>query len=471
MRRIQIVDTTIREITEKSNFSITFRDKIEVAKHLDKLHVNVIELPLLVDDKADSLLIKTIASVTNNSIISCNVGFSVESIDKTYEAVKGASKKRLHIVLPTSPTQMEYVAHKKAKQMIDYIKELVSHAKSLCDDVEFSAVDATRSDREFLKTAIKTAIDAGANIINICDSAALMVNGEFKEFIEDIKSIEGFSDIAFSVECSDEVSTACSNSFVAATLGACQVKTSIMGSFTPSLETMVNLFNMRGDSYGMNCTVRTLQIQKALKQLAWLGNADKKLPTYDKDEEDDKTDKFVLKSNADIDELNHIIESLGYDLSYEDSARVYEEFKTVSSKKENITTHELEAIIASTALEVVPTYKLNDYVITSGHTINSTATVILKKDDKLLTGLALGDGPIEAALLAIEQIIGHHYELDDFVIQSVTEGSEAIGSTLVKLRSNGKLYSGMAVSADIVGSGIRAYINALNKIVAEESHK
>jgi len=380
MRRIHIVDTTIREITEKTSSTMTFRDKIEVAKQLDKLHVNVIELPHIIDEKADTLLIKTIASVTQNSIISCNVGSTKESIKKTYDALKGNEKIRLHIMLPTSPTQMEYVCHKKAKQMLEYITELVEYAKSLCKDVEFSALDATRSDKEFLYQALNTAIKAGANIITICDSAGVMVADEFKSFILDIKEkVEFNENVSLSVECSDEVSTGNFNSFTGATLGAVQVKTSIIGSFTPSLETMVNLFNKRGDAYDINCTVRTIQLQKALKQLAWLGDYNKKNIQAEREINNGEKSDVVLGSTTNIDELNEVVKNLGYELSYEDSAKVYEEFKLVSSKKEKISTHELEAIIATTALLVAPTYKLVDYVINSGQNINSTATVTLKK--------------------------------------------------------------------------------------------
>ena len=149
-------------------------------------------------------------------------------------------------------------------------------------------------------------------------------------------------------------------------------------------------------------------------------------------------------------------------------ARVYDEFKRTAEKKD-INTRELEAIVASSAMQVPAAYKVVSYVINSGNVISSTANITLEKDEKTLSGVSIGDGPIDAAFLAIEQIIGHHYELDDFQIQSVTEGREAIGSALVKLRADGKVYSGNGVSTDIIGASIRAYVNALNKIVYEQT--
>ena len=162
------------------------------------------------------------------------------------------------------------------------------------------------------------------------------------------------------------------------------------------------------------------------------------------------------------------VKKLGYDLSEEDGAAVYEAFLRIAARKESVGRKELESIVASAAMQVPPTYRVESYVINSGNIITATAHMKLRRDDRLKEGISTGDGPIDAAFLAIEQIVGHHYELDDFQIQAVTEGREAMGETVVKLRSNGKLYSGRGVSTDIVGSSIRAYVNALNKIVYEE---
>ena len=177
-----------------------------------------------------------------------------------------------------------------------------------------------------------------------------------------------------------------------------------------------------------------------------------------------------LDANDDIDALAKAVVRLGYDLSDEDMAKVYETFVSVARKK-SVGTKELEAIIATTALQVPPTYELESYVINSGNIISATANIHCRKNGADLFGLAVGDGPIDAAFLAIEQITGHHYELDDFQIQAVTEGREAMGSTLVKLRSNGRLYAGNGISTDIIGSSIMAYFNALNKISYEENHR
>ncbi|MBQ7035433.1 MAG: 2-isopropylmalate synthase, partial [Clostridia bacterium] len=151
----------------------------------------------------------------------------------------------------------------------------------------------------------------------------------------------------------------------------------------------------------------------------------------------------------------------------EDDGKIYEEFKRVIAKKETIGARELEAIIASSAMQVPSTFHVVNYVVNSGNIITATANLTLEKDGEQLHGVSTGDGPIDAAFHAIEQIVGHHYELDDFQVHAVTKGREAVGSALIRLRANGKLYSGNGVSTDIIGACIRAYVNALNKIVYE----
>ena len=164
-----------------------------------------------------------------------------------------------------------------------------------------------------------------------------------------------------------------------------------------------------------------------------------------------------------------VVRHLGYDLSEEDNAKVYEAFQRIAAKKHFVSTRELDAIVASSAMQVPAAYRIVNHVITCGNSISAMANLTLERDGEREQGMAAGDGPIDAAFLAIEQIIGHHYELADFQIQTVTEGREAMGSALVKLRAGGKLYSGNGISTDIIGACIRAYISALNKIVYEQA--
>ena len=222
-----------------------------------------------------------------------------------------------------------------------------------------------------------------------------------------------------------------------------------------------------GNRYGFASGIRYTELHRIVKQIGWVvDNAKSTKGSVTSAVIDDEP--LHLDQNDDKDTVAASVAKLGYDLSEEDKSRVYDEFLRVAQKKK-VGAKELEAIVASVALQVSPTYELINYVVNSGNIISTSAQITLKKDGEQLTGICIGDGPIDAAFSAIEQIIGYRYELDDFQIQAVTEGTEAMGSALVKLRSEGKLYSGNGISTDIIGAGIRAYINAVNKIVYEEA--
>ena len=317
--------------------------------------------------------------------------------------------------------------------------------------------------------ACETAIENGATVINLCDTAGVMLPFEFLEFIQNVKSnVKGIENVKISVTCSDELSVANANAFaVAAEID--QMKTTLLGHGAPALDTVVHTFTLRGDSLQAKCAISQAELATALRQMSWLGGTKKAIKSpFSETTGAQKHEEIELAADADISTVIKTVKSLGYELSDDDNAKVYKEFKRVSEKK-RVGVKELEAIIASAALQVPPTYQLVDFVINSGNIITPMAQVTLDKNGTLLKGLSSGDGPIEAALLAIEMVIGHHYDLDDFQIQSITEGSEAIGSALVKLRANDKLFSGNGISTDIIGASIRAYINAINKIVYEEN--
>ena len=461
MRKISIADMTIRES------AMSFKEKLEVAKQMDKLGVDVIELPQIKDGKTDTLLIKTIAGLVKNSILACAVGMTTDSVEATWQAAAGAAKPRLQVTLPTSAVQMEYVCKKKPAQMLDMIGGLVGACKERCRDVEFVATDATRSEKEFLYSALKTAIEAGATVITLCDTAGIMIPDEMKAFVNDIRAaVSETEKVIISVVCGDELKMANANSFAAAIAGAAQIKTTVVGIAAPSLETVAHTIDRRGDAYKVTSDIKTTELQRTVKQISWYAGGEKKSSLFE-EASAEATEGIKLTEGSDISEVIKAVKQLGYELSEDDNAKVYEAFKRVAKKKA-VNEKDLEAVIATSALQVPPTYKVVDYVINSGNIITPTAVITLEKNGKALKGMSTGDGPFEAALLAIEQIVGHHYELDDFQIQSVTEGSEAVGNALIKLRANGVLYSGNGISTDIVGASIRAYVSALNKIVYEE---
>ena len=469
MQKLSIADITLKQAAKSGNCLLSFREKIEIAKLLNKIHVSVIELPAIVKEKTDMLLIKSISScVTASSIIAVPVNLSEGDVERVAQALSGAKSPRIQIEVPTSTVQMEYICGKKPAAVIDMIADLTKRAKALCSDVEFIADDATRSEPDFLYKAIATAIENGATTVTLSDTAGKMFPEDISAMISDLyKNVPEAENINIGFQCGNELEMATAGSVSAIKAGANEVKvSSVPSAFAASMESICHIIKNFGDEFGYMTGVRTTEFHKAAKQISWIVNAHTSKNVIS--EGSIASEDFSLSEHDDITEVSKAIALLGYDLSAEDISNVYTEFKRISSKK-TVTAKELDAIIASVALQVPTTYFLESYVINSGNIIPATANITVKKNGEVIRGLCGGDGPIDAAFHAIEQIIGHHNELDDFQIQSVTEGQEAVGSAVVKLRSNGKLYSGKGLSTDIIGASIRAYLNALNKIVYEEA--
>ncbi len=460
MKHIKIADTTLC----RKDGAFGFKEKIEIARQLEKLNVDVIELPEIKNIKTDILFVRTVSSFVKNAVLSVAAGSTKESIENALVSLANAEKARVRIELPLSPVGMEYIAHKKPQAMLEYISACVSTAKKAGVEVELCALDATRAEPEFLEMAIDAAIKAGAGHISLIDNAAEMMPDDFAAFAA---KFAANSKADFAVGCEDKNGMACAAAILAVRAGIDNVKTSVAEDAV-DLQTFADMVKNCGTTYGFSCGISVTELHRVVKQICWIAQNVKNEKSAVTVASTDESG-IRLDSKDDQAAVMTAVAKLGYDLSEEDQAKVYEEFVNVAANKKDMGAKELEAIVASVALQVPATYKLVDYIVNNGNNISTSAQITLTKNDTRMQGICLGDGPIDAAFLAIDQIIGHHYELDDFQIQSVTEGKEAMGSAIVKLRSGGKLYSGNGISTDIIGASIRAYINAVNKIVYEEA--
>jgi len=469
MNKIRISDVTMKQTG--ADFSLSFKEKIELSKLLDKLGVDLIELEPITQSKIDSLRIKSVAAAVTESTIAVPVALNPESVSLTWNALKEAKKARLQVCAPVSPVQMEYLFHKKPDAMLAAIGNTVAECRKVCGDVEFVADDATRSDTAFLYQAVATAIEAGATTVTVCDTAGAMLPNEFTAFIRELyANVPQLKDVTLGVSCADDLSMADSCAIAAVRYGAGEIKAAAYRVNVASLPNVTKVLSAKGEFYNATCTVRTTSMNRICGQIEWMCRTGRsKTSPFDNGVQEDDGSVY-LTAHDDLSAVMKMVARLGYELSEEDGAKVYDAFRVIAQKKEKVTARELDAIVASAAMQVPPTYTLQSFVVTSGNTISATAHLKLTRKDKVLEGVCLGDGPIDAAFLAVERITGQHYELDDFQIQAVTEGREAMGQTVVKLRSGGKVYSGRGISTDIVGASIHAYINALNKIVYEEDN-
>ncbi len=467
MQKIRILDTTLLGGAENGEVSYSFREKTEIVKTLDRIGVDAVEMPLFKGTKTDVLLLHTVLMITKNATISVRPLLSEEMVRAAADAVKGHSGVRIHIAVPTSPVQMEYHTHKKPKAMLETVERLVSLAVSLGVAVEFSAMDATRAEPEFLREVIAVAIRAGATAVTVCDSEGSMLPDELAAFIGALhEDVPALSEIEMGVECSNFLNMGCASAISAIRAGVTLIRTAVAGRSVTPLSALAAVLKTRGDSLGITSSLNAASLNKTAAKIAAMSE-----PMKGKSSvvvSDDLASDLVLRNSDDEKTVASAVHMLGYELSEEDMHKVYESFKRLSEKK-TINAKELDVIVASTALEVAPTYVLKSYSVTSSNVISASAHVELEKDGETLRGISLGDGPVDAAFLAIESVVGHHFELDDFGIRALTEGQEAVSETVVRLRAGGKLYSGRGVSTDIIGSSIRAYISALNKICFEEA--
>ena len=471
MRKIRISDVTMRRAANNKELSLSFKEKLEMAKLLDHLGVSAIEVEGIENAKADSLRIKSLASLVRNSVLAVPVKMDVENIDLVWNALKDAAHPRLIVKAAVSPARMEYVYRKKADAMLEDVAATIAECRKRADEVDFIASDATRADGAYLREVITRAIEAGATTVTVCDAVGAMLPDEFANFIRVLKAdVPSLADVTLGISCSDELYMADACAIAGIIEGVGEVKATTYPMDVVSLGRLSKILADKADACQATTTVRTTELKRAINQVSWICESGRSPYSPFETGVREADEAIVLTEHDDMDAVMQCVTRLGYDLSLEDQAAVYEAFQRVASKKENVGSRELDAIVASAALQVPATYVLENYVINSGNQIKATANIRMRKGEEVMQAVCMGDGPIDASFLALEQLAGQHYELDDFQVNSVTQGQEAMGETVVKLISEGKVYSGRGISTDIIGSSIRAYVNALNKIVYEEQN-
>ncbi len=460
MNCICITDITMKQ----EGLSLSFKEKLELSKLLDRLGVSVIELPAIQNTKTDSLLIKSIAASVNCAL-SVPVALDCGDLDAVWQALKSAKRPRLQVCAPVSTVQMEYLYHKKPEKMLLAIENAVKLSREKCADIEFIADDATRSDDSFLISALATAISAGATTVTVRDASGDLLPEEFAAFIQNIR--QKLPDANLGVCCSDALSLSDACAVAALQSGAAEIKAAAYPISAPSTANIAKILSLKGNVLNRACPVGTTELSRLCDQIARICRTEKvktaalpPLPPH--------AEELILTARDDMGAVLQAAARLGYELSEEDGANVFAAFSAIAAKKAEVSAKELDAIVAAAAMQVPATYSLDNYVITAASATSATAHMKLSRGGKTLEGVSLGDGAIDAAFHALEQITGCHFELDDFRIEAVTEGREAMGQTIVKLRAGGKIYSGRGISTDIIGASIHAYLNALNKIVYEE---
>ena len=500
MKRIRIFDTTLRDGEQSPGCSMNLTEKIEMARQLEKLGVDVIEAGFAIASPMDHKSVQTIAAAVSNCTVASLARCTKGDIDAAWDAVKEAKHPRIHVFLATSDIHMEYKLKMTREQVLERISSMVAYAKSFCDDIEFSAEDASRSDRAFLAQCYTNAVAAGATTLNVPDTVGYSTPQEMAELITYLKEhVEGIENTDISVHCHDDLGMAVANTLACIKAGATQVECTVNGigerAGNASLEEIVMALHTRRDFYEAETGINTRQIYNSSKLLSnitgvpippskaivganafahesgihqhgVIANAQ----TYEIMKSTDvgiPQNTMVLGKHSGKHALREKLASMGYELDDQEMENVFARFKDLADKKKNITGSDIEALVLHRRNAFIGTCKLLGHVVNTGHGVPNTSYIKLQRGDEVLEDVAISTGPLDASFQAINRMLGmEDIRLESFSLNAVTDGEDAVGEAVVKLEDkNGATYTGTGLSTDIIESSIRAYVNGINKMM------
>jgi len=500
MERVIIFDTTLRDGEQAAGGTLNIQEKLEIARQLEKLGVDVIEAGFPISSPGDFEAVKLIAKEIHTPIICALARAHPNDIDRAWEAVKEAEHPRIHVFLSASDIHLLYQLKKSREGILQTSRGMVARAKKYTDDIEFSPMDASRTEPEYLYQILEAVIDEGATTVNIPDTVGYAIPEEFGSLIEGIfKNVPNINRAVVSVHCHNDLGLAVANSLESVKRGARQVECTINGigerAGNASLEEIVMALKTRRDFFDLTTNISTTQIYKTSRLVSELtgfsvqpnkaiigANAFRhesgihqdgviKMPiTYEI--MDPRTvgipaSSLVLGKLSGRHAFKERLAELGYSLSEEDFSRAFSAFKELADKKKEITDRDIESLIAQELRAVSEIYHLDRIQVSCGDRGIPTAAVKLTTSDgQVLADAALGTGPVDAVCKAINRLVGVPNVLTEFSVKSVTEGIDAIGEVLIRVESEGITYTGRGADTDIIVASAKAYMNALNRLLA-----
>jgi len=501
--RILIFDTTLRDGEQSPGASLNIHEKLEIARQLEKLRVDIIEAGFPVSSPTQFEAVKRIAGEVNLVIAALARAREID-IKTAFEAIRDASRKRIHTFASTSDyhilgkfsdTKYGRSLKEKRQTVVKMSREAVQYACSLCGDVEFSAEDAGRTPLDYLCEVIETAIEAGATTVNIPDTTGYTLPSEFAQKISHLKQqVKNIDRVTISVHCHNDLGLAVANSLAAIEAGARQVECTINGigerAGNASLEEIVMVLQVRKDLMHFETGVDTREIYNTSKMVSGFtgivvqpnkaivgenafahesgihqDGVLKKRETYEIMTPEavgiPKT-KIILGRHSGRHGLRARLSELGYRLNDDELNKIYSRFTELADKKKEVFDEDLRLLMGDEIYKQNTYYELKQLQVHSGtHTI-PTATVEIGLKDQVIQESATGDGPVDAVFNAIDRVVKSDYSLEMYQVRSVTSGRQAMGEVVVKIRSSGHLYAGRGVSTDIIEASAKAYLQAIN---------
>ncbi len=505
MDKVIVFDTTLRDGEQAAGGSLNVQEKLEIARQLEKLNVDVIEAGFPVTSPGDFEAVRLIAKEIRTPSICVLTHANLKAVDDSWDAVKEASNPRIHIVLSSSDIHLFYQLRKNREEITKMSCDTVAHARQYTDNIEFSAMDASRTDPAYIHELLKAVIDAGATTVNVPDTVGYAMPQQFGQLIEGVfENVPNIDKAVVSIHCHNDLGLAVSNSLAAIKCGARQIEGTINGigerAGNASLEEVVMAIKTRADFFNVETNVDTRQIYRTSRLVSDLtgfpvqpnkaivgGNAFrhssglhvdgmiKKANTYeimDPRSVGIPSSSLVLGKTSGRHAFRERLSELGYSLNDEDLNKAFAAFKELADKKKDITDRDIESLVAEEQRTVTERYHLDRIQVTCGDRGIPTAAVrLIGPDGKMIEDAALGTGPVDAVYQAINRLVEVPNSLIEFSVKSVTEGIDAIGEVLIRIESDGVTYTGRGADTDIIVSSAKAYLNALNRLLAAKKER
>ncbi len=496
--KVLIFDTTLRDGEQSPGVALNVEEKLEIARALERLRVDFIEAGFPASSPGDFESVTAIAKEVRGAAIAGLARAVPGDVDACWEAVRHAERPRIHVFLSSSDIHILHQLLKDREQVLEMARTQVARAKKHCEDVEFSPMDATRSEPGYVYRMLTECIEAGATTVNIPDTVGYAIPEEFADFLRKIQeNVPNIDKAVISVHCHNDLGLSVANSLAAIRVGARQVETCVNGigerAGNASLEEVVMSIKTRADFFDLTTNVDTTQIHRTSRLVSQLtgmavqpnkaivgANAfrhqsgihqhgiTKLLETYEIIDARDiglpRGGLIVLNKNSGRHGLKARLDELGYEVTTEELDRVFVAFKELADKKGEIDDRDLDALVSDERRTLEEVYKLDLLQVSCGNQLVPTATVrLVGPEGKTAETTATGTGPVDASYRAINSLIGLPNQLLEYAVNAVTEGIDAQGEVTVRIESDERTFVGRAADTDIVVASARALMNALNR--------
>lgn len=495
--KIIIFDTTLRDGEQSPGASLTIREKLRIAHQLEKLGVDILEAGFPVASEGDFKAVQLVANNVKGVIVAALARCLEKDIETAARALEKARHPRIHIFLATSKIHRQFKLHKAKTEIVRQAVKSIKLARKFCDDVEFSPEDASRTELDFLSEVVEEVIGAGAGTVNIPDTVGYSTPEEFGEIIHFLrKKVANISRAVISVHCHNDLGLAVANSLSAVKAGARQVECTINGlgerAGNASLEELVMALKVRKDFWGVTTGIKTRQLYQTSRMVSHLTGISvqrnkaivgenafaheagihqdgilKERSTYEIMRPQDvgvPASKLVLGKHSGRHAFQTKLRSLGYRLSAEELEQAFSSFKLLADKKKTVFSEDIESLVDEQITRLPRGFQLEYLSVVSGTTTVPTATVRLRKGEKVFQDASCGDGPVDAACRAIDRITGIKGKLSHYELRALSEGKDAVGQVTVRVVSGKRVADGRGSSTDITEASVKAYLNGINKL-------